>query len=376
MQKEAKPPVLESYMRRALDLAEQGRFGTHPNPMVGAVVVRGGEVVGEGFHAEFGGPHAEVEALRQAGEKARGADLYVTLEPCRHWGKTPPCTKAVIEAGVARVILGVEDPNLEVSGGGVAEIQAAGIEVEGGILSEACRRLIRTFAKRVRTGLPWVTLKVAMTLDGKVATHTGASRWISSETSRQVVHTRRAEVDGIITGVGTVQADDPQLNVRLERPGLRSPRRIVLDPEGQLPLGSRIARSAKEQPTTVVVADRHPEGRFEAFTALGAEILRLPCEAEGFRWEDLLRWCGSRPMNEVMIEAGPQLVGSALDARAIDSVMFFVAPKLFGGAEALSVTGGLGVETPSQAARLKEWEVKSVGPDLLIEADTEYPDSV
>jgi len=362
-------------MRRALELAERGRFGAHPNPMVGAVVVRGDEVVGEGYHAEFGGPHAEVVALREAGRRARGADLYVTLEPCRHWGKTPPCTQAIVEAGVGRVIIGVEDPHLELSGGGAAELQSAGVEVCTGILGEPCRRLVRAFEKRVCRGMPWVTLKVAMTLDGKVATRTRASRWISGEAAREVVHARRAEVDGIITGVGTVLNDDPGLNVRLDQPGLRSPHRMVLDPEGQFPAESKIARSAKEQPTTLVVADHHAADRFEVLEALGVEILRLPCGDAGFCWETVLRWCGERTMNEVLIEAGPYLVGSAFDARAIDSVMVFVAPKLFGGADAPGVIGGLGARTPLEAARLVDWQIEPVGPDLLIRADVEYPDS-
>ena len=206
-------------------------------------------------------------------------------------------------------------------------------------------------------------------------TSRAASRWISSEAAREVVHTRRAEVDGIITGVGTVLNDDPGLNVRLEQPGLRSPHRIILDPDGRFPAESKIARSAKEQPTTVVVADHHAADRFRALEALGVEILRLPCGGEGFCWETVLRWCGERPMNEVLIEAGPYLVGSAFDARVIDSVMVFVAPKLFGGADAPGVIGGLGVKVPLQAARLVDWQTEPVGPDLLIRADVEYPAS-
>jgi len=363
------------FMRRAIELADRGRFGVHPNPRVGAVVVQDGEIIGEGYHARFGGPHAEVEALRAAGEGARGAELYVTLEPCRHYGKTPPCTKALIEAGVTRVSFGARDPHVKVSGGGAEDLSAAGIDVRMGLLASECERLIRTFTKRVRLGMPWVTLKSAMTLDGKVATHSGASRWITSKASRRVVHEKRAEVDAIMTGLGTVLADDPMLNVRLEGEGdFRSPHRIVLDPEGQLPSDCRIAQSAGRQRTTLVVSNQLPKERWKRFQEQGLDLLPLPCRANAFDWKDLLRWCGDLPMNEVLIEAGPNLVGGAFDARIVDGVMFFIAPKVIGGEKAPGVVGGLGVETMEQAARLVNVTIQRVGPDFLYEGDVEYPE--
>jgi len=363
------------FMRRAIELADRGRFGVHPNPRVGAVVVRGGEIIGEGYHARFGGPHAEVEALRAAGEGARGAEIYVTLEPCRHYGKTPPCTKALIEAGVARVTFGARDPHVEVSGGGAEELRAARIDVRTGLLAAECERLIRTFTKRVRLGMPWVTLKSAMTLDGKVATHSGASRWITSKDSRRIVHEKRAQVDAILTGLGTVLADDPMLNVRLEgERDLRSPHRIVLDPEGRLPSDCRMVQSAGRQRTTLVISNRLPKDRRKRFVEQGLDLLPLPCRANVFDWEDLLRWCGGRPMNEVLIEAGPNLVGGAFDARIVDSVMVFIAPKVIGGEKAPGVVGGLGVETMEQAARLVNVTIQPAGPDFLYEADVEYPE--
>jgi len=366
--------VHEGFMRRALELAQGGRFGAHPNPLVGAVVVREGALVGEGFHARYGGPHAEIGALRQAGERARGADLYVTLEPCRHYGKTPPCTKAVIEAGVARVFVGTEDPHRELSGGGAAILREAGIEAIEGVLEEECKFLIRAFTKRIRTGMPWVTQKSAISLDGKVASRTGHSRWISCGDSRRRVHEKRAEVDAIITGRGTVRIDDPMLSVRLEGRAQVQPRRIVLDPDGRTAPRSRIAQSAFDQPVTLVVSDRLPEDKVKTWEALGVHVLRLPCPGRIFAWKDLLSWCGSQPMNEVLIEAGPGLTGSAFDAHAVDSVMVFIAPKIVGGVEAPGAVGGLGVETLDRAVRLVRVNLQPVGPDFLYTADVEYPE--
>jgi diaminohydroxyphosphoribosylaminopyrimidine deaminase / 5-amino-6-(5-phosphoribosylamino)uracil reductase len=359
-------------MRRAIELGWQGRFGAHPNPMVGAVVVRDGVIVGEGFHETFGQAHAEPIALEQAGEAARGADLYVTLEPCRHQGKTPPCTQAIIKAGIGRVIIGIMDPDSSLSGGGAKDLEEAGIVVETGLLAGQCRQLCRTFLHRVETGKPWVTLKAAMSLDGKVATHTGSSRWITDAVSRIRVHEKRAEVDAVLTGLGTVVADDPMLNVRIEGKNFRSPCRMVLDPEAQTPIKSKMVQTAREQRTVLLVSERIPEEVSRDFEEQGVEVLRLAYGRHGFEWGALLQWCGQQGMNEVMIEAGPYLAGSAFDAGAINGVMFFIAPKLIGGMKSPGVLGGLGVETVGRAAELVNWKISHYGPDLLVEAEVGY----
>src|SRR5579885_619836 len=346
------------WMTRALELAERGRGHVEPNPLVGAVVVRDGRLVGEGWHQRFGGPHAEVNALAAAGEAARGATLYVTLEPCCHHGKTPPCTDAVLRAGVGRVVAAMPDPFPQVAGKGAELLRAAGVPVDRGTCEAAARRLNAPYLKLLATGRPYVHAKWAMTLDGKIATRTGDSRWVSNEASRRRVHELRGRMDAVLVGVGTVLADDPLLTAR--PPGPRTAARVVLDSRGRTPPGCRLAATARDVPTLVVTAGAEPA----ALRAAGCEGLAL---AGGGRpsADALLAELGRRRMTNVLVEGGAEVLGSFLDARAIDEVHVFVAPKLAGGREALTPVGGRGVERIAEALPLAEWRVEVIEGDVL-----------
>ncbi len=337
------------WMRLALSLAERGRGHVEPNPMVGAVLVRDGQCVGQGFHPRFGEPHAEVFALREAGERARGATLYVTLEPCSHFGKTPPCSRAVIDAGVSRVVAALADPFPRVAGGGLAELRAAGVGVSVGECEAEARRLNAPYLMLVTEGRPWVIAKWAMTLDGKMATHTGESKWISGEASRRRVHELRGRVDAIITGSGTVLADDPLLTAR--PPGPRVAARVVLDRRGRLPLTSRLVATAQETPVIVVSdAPRDAPPGCEALTAPD-----LPA---------LLAELGRRRMTNVMLEAGPALLAAFLGAGLIDEAWAFMAPKLLGGGAA--AFAGVGPALMSEAWRVEPEAVEVIDGDVFV----------
>ena len=359
----------ERFMRRALELAERGRGLTSPNPMVGAVVVtREGEVVGEGFHARAGGPHAEVEALRVAGARARGATLYVTLEPCAHHGRTPPCALAVIEAGVARVVAAVADPNPLVSGRGFAELRAAGIEVSTGSGAVEAERQNRVFLTAMRERRPHVTLKAGMTLDGKIADLHGASRWITGELARQRAHRLRSESDAIVVGIGTVLRDDPELTVRLGQPWPREPLRVVLDTRARIPVGARLIRAGRPSSAVIAVGAEAPQKRLEALAATGATI--VPCRTRDGRVDlgALLTELFAREVRAVLVEGGGDVHGAFLDAGLVDRVAMFAAPLLIGGRGATPVVAGAGRELKS-AVRLGAFTVTRLDDDLLIEAD-------
>jgi diaminohydroxyphosphoribosylaminopyrimidine deaminase/5-amino-6-(5-phosphoribosylamino)uracil reductase len=328
------------FMTRALALAAKGRGAVEPNPMVGAVVLdASGRVVGEGWHARFGGPHAEVNALAAAGERAKGGTLVVTLEPCCHFGKTPPCTEAVIRSCVSRVVVGMADPFPKVAGGGIATLRASGIEVIVGVCQDEAERLNAPYLKLLRTGRPWVIQKWAMTLDGKMATHTGDSKWISSEASRKLVHELRGRVDAVIVGGNTVRVDDPLLTAR--PPGPRTPTRVVISATGNLPADCQLVRTAKESP--VLVATTAPGAtRLAAWSAAGAEILTVGTLAAVF--DEL----GRRRMTNVLVECGPKLQTAIADAGLGDDVVAFVAPRLIGGANTVvagTTLSGLTVES-------------------------------
>ncbi|MEK6262900.1 MAG: bifunctional diaminohydroxyphosphoribosylaminopyrimidine deaminase/5-amino-6-(5-phosphoribosylamino)uracil reductase RibD [Planctomycetota bacterium] len=353
-------------MRRALEFARRGIGFVEPNPAVGAIIVAdGGGVVGEGWHERFGGPHAEVMALAAAGEAARGATLVVTLEPCCHFGKTPPCTRAVIAAGIRHVVVAVVDPAAHVNGGGIAELRAAGIEVEVGLLADDARRLIAPFAKLATTGLPWVHAKWAMTLDGKIASKTGSSRWITNESSRAVVHQLRGRMDAIIVGIGTVHADDPLLTAR--PPGPRTPIRIVLDSTARTPLESQLVRTARDVRTVVIVTRHAPEDRCAALQAAGAEVLVVAEDSTGH--SDLgtvLGELGRQRLTNVLVEGGGRVLGRFFDAAAIDEVHAFIAPKLIGGAAAPSPLAGQGLAEMSVALRLDPSTVEVLDGDIYL----------
>jgi diaminohydroxyphosphoribosylaminopyrimidine deaminase/5-amino-6-(5-phosphoribosylamino)uracil reductase len=351
------------WMKRALELAERGRGYVEPNPLVGAVVVRDGKAVGEGWHRRFGEAHAEVNALAAAGEAARGATLYVTLEPCCHHGKTPPCTDAVIRAGVRRVVAAMADPFPEVAGQGIALLRAAGVEVAVGVEKKSARRLIAPYLKLLSTGRPYVHAKWAMTLDGKIATRTGDSRWISNEASRRRVHELRGRMDGIVVGIGTALADDPLLTAR--PPGPRTATRIVLDRNGRLPLASQLARTGREAPT-LIVARKEAAALTKALHEQGCEVFFLPVADASQEVDCLLQELGRRRMTNILVEGGAAVLGSFLDAGAIDEVHVFIAPILAGGAEARTAVAGRGADRMAEALRLAEWTTQDVEGDLLL----------
>lgn len=351
-------------MRRALLLARKGVGRTAPNPAVGAVVVSNGLIAGEGWHRKAGTPHAEIHALQQAGAAARGADLYVTLEPCSHFGKTPPCADAVIAAGIARVFVGMIDPNPQVSGRGVERLRNAGIEVATGIHEADCRELNLPFIKQVTTGFPYVTMKSAMTLDGKTAALSGDSKWITSEASRRLVHRLRASVDAVMTGSGTLLADDPQLTVRMSQG--KNPVRIIVDSNLRIPVNCRLMQEAHKIPV-IVAALRGDAAKIAALTAKGAEVLLCSGKGGVVDMPDLLRRLCARGMQSIMLEAGERLCAEMLRNNLIDRFLLFYAPKLLGG-DGRGLFAGVGAPLMADTVPLSIKKVTKVGSDILVEA--------
>jgi diaminohydroxyphosphoribosylaminopyrimidine deaminase/5-amino-6-(5-phosphoribosylamino)uracil reductase len=357
-----------------MDLAlEAGALGTpSPNPHVGAVVVRGGEVVGRGHHERAGEDHAEIAALRDAGPAARGATLYVTLEPCNHEGRTPPCTGAVIAAGLARVVVGCRDPNPHVAGGGVETIAAAGVRVDVGCREAEARKLIAPWSKFVTTGLPYVTLKLGLSLDGRIASRTGSSKWVTGPEARARVHLLRAHHDAVVIGIGTALADDPRLTVR-DAPG-QSPLRIVFDTKLRLPLSGRLVQTAREVPTWVICTTDAPSSAEGQLVERGVEVLRAPASAEG-RIDPLaaLRMMASRGIVAAMIEGGAELAGSVLAGAAVDELHAFIAPILLGPRGRPGAVDWAGPATPAEAPCIADpqWEV--CGVDAHVWGSLRYP---
>lgn len=358
----------DRFMLRAIELARRGEGRTAPNPPVGAVLVRDQVVIGEGYHPAAGEPHAEIFALRAAGEAARGADLYVTLEPCCHQGRTGPCTEALIAAGVRRVFYGTVDPNPRVAGQGLARLRSAGIEVAATALADDCRRLIAPFAKHVKTGRPYVILKAAMTVDGQLATSIGESQWISGEKSRELVHRWRDRVDGILTGSGTVLADDPRLTVRLPGSG-RNPARIVLDSRLRTSPTARVYSPDASGQRLLVTAENVANDRLEPFVRRGIEILTVPQAGEHLDLAAVMAALGRGNLQSLLIEGGGELNGALLRAGMVDRVMLFVAPLLFGGNDGRPLFSGKGAACLADALRLNDLQVSRVGEDVLIEGE-------
>lgn len=364
-------PVIEPadtrWMQHALALARRGLGRTSPNPAVGAVVVRDGVAVGEGFTQPPGGPHAEVVALAQAGAAARGADLYVTLEPCCHHGRTPPCTNAILAAGIARVHFAVADPNPRVNGGGAAVLKAAGVEIRCGACAEEAHQIIAPFAHHIATGRPLVTLKYAMTLDGRIATRTGHSRWISSEASRAAGHQMRDRADAILVGAGTVIADDPALTTRLDGVAdVHHPLRVVLDSHGRVPLSARVFDPTLPGRTLVATADM-PAGRVRSLAGRGIECVHVPPGSDGrVSLPDLLDLLGGRQVTDLLVEGGSTVHGAFLDAGLAQRLCAFVAPKLVGGNGAPGPVGGVGAACMDEAIGLKRVRAVQLGDDLMI----------
>jgi diaminohydroxyphosphoribosylaminopyrimidine deaminase/5-amino-6-(5-phosphoribosylamino)uracil reductase len=352
------------WMRQALELAERGRGHVEPNPLVGALVVRENRLVGSGWHQRFGAAHAEVNALAAAGALARGATVYVTLEPCCHHGKTPPCTDALLRAGVRRVVAALRDPFALVAGRGAALLRATGVEVVIGPGEAEARRQNAPYLKLLGTGRPYVHAKWAMTLDGKIATRAGDSRWISNEASRRRVHELRGRMDAIIAGIGTALADDPLLTAR--PPGPRTATRIVLDTLGRLPATSRLATTAREVPVLVATAAPSENPTLAELAALGCECLSLPAAQGRPAIGALLDELGRRRMTNVLVEGGSEVLGSFLDAGAVDEVHVFIAPRLAGGSAARTPIGGHGVDRIADALSLSECHVETVEGDVYV----------
>lgn len=355
----------ERLMRRALELAERGRGHVEPNPLVGAVVVRDDAVVGEGWHQRFGQEHAEVNALRAAGESARGSALYVTLEPCCHHGKTPPCTEAILRAGVSRVVAALADPFAQVAGMGAMQLRAAGVPVDIGVCEAEARRQNAPYLKLITTSRPYVHAKWAMTLDGKIATRRGDSKWISNETARRKVHELRGRMDGIVIGIGTALADDPLLTAR--PPGPRAACRVVLDSKARLPLNSQLVRTAATTPTLCVCSPSAPEERVAALRQAGCGTLVPSPDHDGSpRLLALLDKLGERRWTNILVEGGSDVLGRFLDAEAIDEVHVFIAPRLVGGQEGKTPVGGHGVERLADAWNLRAWDVQLLDGDVYL----------
>jgi len=364
----AHPPD-EPFMLRALDLAERGKYLAAPNPRVGAVIVaeQGGisSIVGEGFHPRAGEPHAEIFALRDAGSATRGATLYVNLEPCCHHGKTPPCVDAILQAGIRRVVVGTQDPFPEVSGRGVLTLRNRGVAVDVGVCERQCRQLNRFFFSVYKRGRPWVILKMAMSLDGKIATRTGDSRWISCEASRKIVHDLRAEVDAVLVGSGTVLKDRPRLTARptdLLPHEFRQPRRIVLDRRGRLLSNLDCIRDIHAAPLEIIVGrDVVPGDR-----DMPVKVTQWPLENCASALEDLLQYFAGENIQSLLVEGGQEVATSFLEAGLVDEMFLFIAPMLIGGRDAPSLFGGLGADCIENALPFKEMTVERIERDILV----------
>jgi len=385
----------QAYMKLALRLAAKGAGWVSPNPMVGAVVVQKGEIVGQGYHRAYGLPHAEVEALNRAGAAAQGADLYVTLEPCNHQGRTPPCTQAVLQAGIRRVVIATPDPNPRVNGGGAGFLQAQGLQVEIGLLAEEARRLNEAWFKWVETGFPFVIAKAASSLDGKIATASGESQWLTGEKARSFGHHLRHQVDAILVGVGTVIADDPRLTVRLaggKRKGgaggqdfwpggapktenrhqktgnrFKDPIRVVLDSYLRLPLSIQLLHLNSAAPTWIACTSGALKEKIRAVKDLGAEVLVMPAEANGqVALKPLLKELGRRQVQSLLVEGGGETLGSFFYQRLVDKFYFFYAPKILGGKTAPGMLAGAGVWRLKEALEAKDLSIRRIGPDLLV----------
>lgn len=354
----------ESYMRRALEIARYAEGRTSPNPLVGAVVVNHGRIVGMGWHRKAGTEHAEIHALRQAGQLAQGAEIYVTLEPCSHYGRTPPCSQALIDAGVKKVVVAMKDPNPLVAGNGLAMLKSAGIEVIEGILGNEAAVLNEVFLKWITKKMPFTVLKTAMTLDGKIAAYTGASKWITNEVSRRYVHKLRDKYDGILVGIGTVLADNPSLTTRLADGEGKNPIRIIVDSKGRTPLNARVLTDNMAQ-SIIAVTEEAPQENIRALEAQGAVVL-IVNERGHVDLRKLFAMLAGKNITSLLIEGGAEINYSLVQARLIDKVHAFIAPKLLGGRTALSPVGGQGAAELDNALQLYDITAENLAGDILI----------
>ncbi len=362
--------IHEQYMKRAIELAKQGRGDTSPNPMVGCVVVKDGRIISEGYHEKAGQYHAERNALLRCTEDAEGADLYVTLEPCCHYGKTPPCTEIILEKKIGRVFVGSMDCNPLVSGKGVKILQDAGMEVATGIMEEECLKLNEVFFHYMKTKTPFVVSKFAMSLDGKIACESGHAKWVTGEGARREVHLLRKYYTGIMVGIGTVLADDPMLNCRIET-GV-DPVRIICDSHLNTPPGSQLAKTARNIKTIVAACDKSETDprKEEILTALGVEVIHTAGK-EKVDLKELMRILGERGIDSILLEGGARLNAAAFQAKIVNKVQAYIAGKIIGGQKAPTPVGGKGAAVMREAIRLKDMETEAVGEDIRV---TGYPD--
>ncbi len=360
----------KDYMCLALQLAKRGCGWTSPNPMVGAVVVKEGRIIGQGWHQRYGQAHAERNALASCAESPQGATMYVTLEPCCHYGKQPPCVDAILDAGICRVVVGSADPNPLVAGKGIAILRAHGIDVTENVLQEECDELNKVFFHYITTKRPFVSMKYAMTMDGKIAAYTGASKWITGEAARNHVQQQRHRFRGIMVGVGTILADDPLLTCRME--GGRDPVRIICDTHLRTPLQSQVVTTAKQVPTILATCCGNPEKQ-AAYQQAGCRILCLEEQCGHVNLPQLMEQLGQEQIDSILLEGGGTLNWSALESGIVQQVQAYIAPKLFGGRDAKTPIEGAGVPFPDAAFRLKNSRLEQLGEDFLIESEVEYP---
>ena len=358
----------EKYMAMAIELAKKGYGYTAPNPVVGAVIVKDGCMIGQGYHEKYGEPHAERNALASCTQSPKGATIYVTLEPCCHHGKQPPCTEAILQAGISRVVTGSGDPNPLVGGKGIQILKDHGIQVREHVMKEKCDALNQAFFHYIQTGRPYVTMKYAMTIDGKIAAHTGASKWVTGEEARHHVHEQRKKNTAIMVGIGTVLADDPMLNCRIE--GRRDPVRIICDTHLKMPVTSKIVKTAKDIPTIIACCTADEELQ-RPYREAGCKILLTEKKMNHIDLEQLMEQLGKEKIDSILLEGGGTLNWAALNAGIVQKIQAYIAPKIFGGTTAKTPVEGIGVEVPDQAFLIKNRTIRLLGEDLLVEGDVE-----
>lgn len=354
-------------MSRALQLAGKAAGRTSPNPMVGAVIVKNGHIIAEGYHKKAGRPHGEIEALRKAGKKARGAQLFVNLEPCCHQGRTPPCTDTIIESGLKEVFIGMRDPNPRVAGRGIRQLKRAGIAVHTGLMKQECQRLNEVFVKYIQTGMPLVTLKSALSLDGKIATPTGESQWITGPEARERVHQMRDQVDAILVGAGTVLKDNPRLTTRLKKGKGRNPARVILDARAEIPLKARVFHHADRDRIIYVTTNKASTSRVSRLTNRGIRVHVFSRKSNHIQLKKLIKILGKMEIASVLLEGGSGINASALKDGIVDKVVLFFAPLIIGGESSPGVVGGPGIKSLKQSLKVKNLTVTPVGADWMVE---------
>ena len=356
------------FMHYALLKSLEGLGKVNPNPLVGAVIVRGGSMIGSGYHEHFGGPHAEINAIHNANASVEGATMYVTLEPCSHFGKTPPCADALIEAKIAKVVIAMKDPNPWVAGRGIERLKENGIEVVVGLLEKEAKELNRVFIKYIQTKLPYVVMKTAMSLDGKIATTSGHSQWISCPESRQYVHSLRNELKGILVGVNTVITDDPELTTRLEGTEGRNPIRIVVDSKGRIPISAKMLKNGIENPVIIATTHNFPKPKRIYLEAAGHKVLTLPERDGKVDLSKLMSELGGMGIDGILLEGGGTLNESALKNGIVDEIQFIIAPLLIGGRDAITPVEGAGFNTIDEGIKLQQMTTRQLGNDILVTA--------